>query len=329
MTQLLLRRRGALAGIGAGLIGAPAIARAQGAYPNKQIRLVVAFAPGGATDLLARIVADHLTKAWGTQVVVDNKTGAGGNIGADLVAKAAPDGYTLLLGTVGAAVTNQFLYKNMPHDSATAFSPVALVGEVANVLAVHPDVPVKTVAEYIALAKSKAGALNYGSPAVGGTGHLAMEYLQAVAGIKIEHIVYRGSSLVLQDLLAGSIPSTMDNLPPYLPHIRTGKVRALAVSSAKRWFALPDVPTVAESGIEGYDAAPWWYVAGPAGMPAEIVAKLSGEITRGIRSEEVGKKIRDAGAAPLAGETDALKRHIATETVKWKKVIDAAGLQPQ
>jgi tripartite-type tricarboxylate transporter receptor subunit TctC len=322
-----LTRRGALLAGGASLLAAPALG--QGAYPNKQIRIVVGFAPGGATDILARVVADHLSSAWKTQVIVDNKTGAGGNVGADLVAKAAPDGYTLLLGTVGSAVTNQFLYKNMPFDTATAFTNIALVGEVANVLAVHPSVEAKTLQEYIALAKAKPGQMNYGSPAIGGTGHLAMEYLQALTGMKLEHIVYRGSSLVLQDLLAGSIPSTMDNLPAYIPHINAGKLRALGVTSAKRWFAMPDVPTIAEQGVPGYDAAPWWYVSGPAGMPAEITKKLSDEIVKGVGSPEVEKRIKDAGCAPMIGGSDVLTKHIVSETAKWKKVADAAGLKPQ
>ncbi|MBX3503121.1 MAG: tripartite tricarboxylate transporter substrate binding protein [Alphaproteobacteria bacterium] len=325
-SPFLTRRRALMAGT-ASLLAAPALA--QGTYPSKQIRIIVAFAPGGATDILGRIVADHLSKAWNTQVIVDNKTGAGGNLGSDLVAKAAPDGYTLLLGTVGSAVTNQFLYKNMPFDTATAFTNIALVGEVANVLVVHPDVPARTVQEYIAMVKAKPGQMNYGSPAIGGTGHLAMEYLQALTGMKLEHIVYRGSSLVLQDLLAGNIPATMDNLPAYIPHTRTGKLRALGVSTAKRWFALPDVPTIAEQGVPGYDAAPWWYVSGPAGMPAEIVKKLSDEIVKAVGSPEVEKRIKDAGCAPIIGDSAALTRHIASETVKWKKVADAAGLKPQ
>jgi tripartite-type tricarboxylate transporter receptor subunit TctC len=290
---------------------------------------VVGFAPGGGTDILARVVANHLQTAWSAQVVVENRPGAGGNVGADLVAKAAPDGYTLLLGTVGSAVTNQFLYKSMPFDTATAFAPVAMVGEVANVLAVHPDLPAKTVQEYIALAKSKPGQLNYGSPAVGGTGHLAMEYFKALAGIEVEHIVYKGSSLVIQDLLPGRIPSVMDNLPVYLPHIRTGAIRALAVTTSKRWFNLPDVPTIAESGVAGYDAAPWWYVAAPAGTPADIVKKLSDEIGRGVQVPEVVQKIRDAGMSPLQGSSEVLAKHIAAETVKWKKVADAAKLKPE
>ncbi len=316
----------------AGALAAPLIARhgwAQ-AYPSKPIRMIVPFAPAGTTDLLGRIAAEHLQNAWGANVVVENKSGAGGNIGAELVAKAPADGYTLLLGTTGTAVTNQFLYKKMPYDTATAFAPVALFGEVANVLAVTKNIPVNTAKEYVDYCK-KAGPnkVSFGSPAIGGTGHLAMEYFQALAGFKVEHIVYRGSSLVLQDLLAGNIPSTMDNLPPYLPHINSGALRALGVSTSKRWFALPDVPTIAEQGFDGFDAAPWWYVAAPAGTPKEIVQKLSDELVKGGRLPAVVKKIRDAGASDLIGDSEALAEHIKKETVKWKKVIQTAGLEPQ
>jgi len=325
----MLRRRAVLAG---GILGAPLIARpgwAQ-AYPSKPIRMVVPFAPGGTTDLLGRIAAEHLQNAWGANVVVENKSGAGGNIGAETVAKAAPDGYTLMLGTVGTAVTNQFLYKSMPYDTATAFAPVALFGEVANVLAVHKSLPVATAKEYVEYCKTKGpGKVSFGSPAVGGTGHLAMEYFQALAGFKVEHVVYRGSSLVLQDLLAGNIPSTMDNLPPYLPHINTGALKALGVSSSKRWFALPDVPTIAEQGFDGFDAAPWGYVAAPAGTPKEIMQKLSDELVKGGKLPATIKKTRDAGAAELVGNADELAAHIKRETVKWKKVVEAAKLEAQ
>ena len=329
MTKFV-RRRAVLAAT----LAAPMLARRgwAKAYPDKPIRLVVPFAPGGTTDILGRIVAQHLTDAWGATVVVDNKSGAGGNIGADIVAKAPADGYTLLLGTVGTAVTNQFLYKKMPYDTATAFAPVALFGEVANVLVVHKDFApgIKTAKDYVDYCKAQGpGKVSFGSPAVGGTGHLAMEYFQALAGFKVEHVVYRGSSLVLQDLLAANIPSAMDNLPPYLPHIQTGALRALGVSTRKRWFALADVPTIEEQGFPGFDAAPWWYVAAPAGTPKEITARLSGEIVKGGKSEAVIKKIRDAGASELIGSDEELAQHITRETAKWKKVVDAAKLQPQ
>ena len=314
-------------------LAAPMLARhgwAQSTYPNKPIRMVVPFAAAGTTDLLGRIAAEILQNAWGANVVVENKSGAGGNVGAQIVAAAPADGYTLMLGTVGTAVTNQFLYKKMPYDTEKAFAPVALFGEVANVLAVHKSVPVNTAKEYVEYCKKQGpGKVSFGSPAVGGTGHLAMEYFETLAGFKVEHVVYRGSSLVLQDLLAANIPSTMDNLPPYLPHISSGALRALGVSSAKRWFALPDVPTIAEQGFAGFDAAPWWYVAAPAGTPPEIVKKLSAELVKGGKSAAVIKKIRDAGAGELTGTDEELAAHIKSETVKWKKVIDAAKLEPQ
>ena len=316
----------------AGAIAAPLIARQSWAqaWPSKPIRMIVPFAPAGTTDLLGRIAAEHLQNVWGANVVVENKSGAGGNIGAELVAKAPPDGYTLLLGTVGTAVTNQFLYKKMPYDTATAFAPVALFGEVANVLAVNKSMPVNTAKEYVEYCKKQGpGKVSFGSPAIGGTGHLAMEYFQALAGFKVEHIVYRGSSLVLQDLLAGNIPSTMDNLPPYLPHINSGALKALGVSSSKRWFALPDVPTIAEQGFDGFDAAPWWYVAAPAGTPKEIVQKLSDELVKGGKSPAVIKKIRDTGASDLIGTADELAEQIKRETIKWKKVVEAAKLEAQ
>ena len=328
MTKMIGRRPLMAAGL-----AAPMIARhgwAQSTYPNKQIRMVVPFATAGTTDLLGRVAAQHLTEVWGQTVVVDNKSGAGGNVGAEIVAKAPADGYTLLLGTVGTGVTNQFLYKTMPYDSVKSFAPVAIFGEVANVLAVHPSVPVKTAGEYVEYCKKQGdNKVSFGSPAVGGTGHLAMEYFESLAGFRVEHVVYRGSSLVLKDLLAGHIPSTMDNLPPYLPHIQSGGLKALGVSSAKRWFSLPDVPTIAEQGFPGFDAAPWWYVAAPAGTPPEIVKKLSDELVKASKTPDVIKRIRDAGAAELGGSSEELAQKMSAEYVKWKKVVDAAKLEPQ
>lgn len=324
-------RRGMIAGAA---LATPMLARhgwAQAAYPGgKTVRVVVPFAAGGTTDLLGRVVAQILTESLGGTFVVDNKTGAGGNVGAELVAKSPPDGMTLLLGTTGTAVTNQYLYKSMPYDSVKSFAPVALVGEVANVLAVHPTFPAKTLKEFVDYCKAQGpGKVSYGSPAIGGTGNLAMEYLSSLAGIKLEHVVYRGSSLVMKDLLAGHILDTMDNLPPYLQHIKSGALRALGVSTAKRWFAAPEIPTIAEQGYPGFDAAPWWYVAAPAGTPPEIVNRLSAEIVKGVKSEPIIKKIRDAGASELPGDAQALSRHMVAENAKWKKVIEAAGLTPQ
>ena len=331
MTKMIRRRTAIAAALAAPMLARHGWAQSAGAYPaGKTVRIVVPFAAGGTTDILGRIVAQLLTEQMGGTFVVDNKTGAGGNVGAELVAKSAPDGMTLLLGTVGTAVTNQYLYKTMPYDSVKSFAPVALVGEVANVLAVHPSFPAKTVKEFVDYCKAQGpNKVSYGSPAVGGTGHLAMEYLSSLAGIKLEHVVYRGSSLVMKDLLAGHILTTMDNLPPYLQHIQSGGLRALGVSSAKRWFAAPDVPTIAEQGYAGFDAAPWWYVAAPAGTPPEIVSRLSAEIVKGTKSEAVIKKIRDAGASELTGDAEALTKQMVAENAKWKKVIEAAKLEPQ
>lgn len=328
MTNIVGRRS-----ILAGALAAPMLARhgwAQSAYPSKPIRIVVPFAAAGTTDILGRIVAEHLQSAWGANVVVENKSGAGGNVGAQTVATAPADGYTLLLGTIGTAVLNQFLYKKMPYDTATAFAPVALFGEVANVLVVNPKTPVKTAKEYVEYCKKEGtNKVSFGTPGIGSSGQLSMEYFKALAGFTAEHVGYRGSALVLQDLLAGNIPSAMDNLPPYLPHIQAGGLRGLGVTSSKRWFALPDVPTIAEQGFEGFDAAPWWYVAAPAGTPKEIVQKLSAEIVKGGKSPEVVKKVRDAGAGELVGTDEELAVHIKKETVKWKKVVEAAKLEPQ
>jgi tripartite-type tricarboxylate transporter receptor subunit TctC len=237
---------------------------------------------------------------------------------------------TLLLGTIGTAVTNQYLYKNMPYDSVKSFAPVALVGAVANVLVVHPSFPAKTVKEYIDYAKAQGpNKVSFGSPAIGGSGHLAMEYLCSLSGIKVEHVVYRGSSLVMKDLLAGHILTAMDNLPPYLSHMQSGALRPLGVTSPKRWFAAPDVPTVAEQGFPGFDASPWWYVAAPAGTPPEIADRLGAEIVKGLGSPSVVKKIRDTGAVETPGDAAALAQHMVSENAKWKKVIEAAKLEPQ
>jgi tripartite-type tricarboxylate transporter receptor subunit TctC len=325
---LMLPRRVVLAGA----LAAPFVARkgfAQGGYPNKQIRMVVPFAPGGTTDLLGRIVAQYLTEQWGQQVIVDNKTGAGGNVGAEMVAKAAPDGYTLMLGTVGTAVTNQYLYKSMPYDSMKSFAPVALVGEVANVLAVHPSFPAKSLKEFVDYCKKQGpNKVSYGSPAVGGTGHLAMEYLSELAGIKLEHVVYRGSSLVMKDLLAGHILDTMDNLPPYLQHIQSGALRALAVSSAKRWFSAPDVPTVAEQGYPGFDAAPWWYVAAPAGTPADIVKKLSDALIAAGEDPKVKQVLTNYLIGPPSSFEDTNKRFKRDSEVMLG-ILKELGLKPE
>jgi len=329
MTPPFARRR-LLAG-GAALLATPFVSRAGVAadtYPSKPIKLVLGFAPGGITDILARIVASHLAATLKTQVIVDNRPGAGGNIAAAQVAHAAPDGYSLLFGTLGTAVTNQFIYKDMPFDTARDFAPVGLVSSVPNVLLVHRDVPATTVQEYIALAKARPGNLSYGSAGLGSSTHLGMELFKTMTGIDVENVPYKGSALLQQDLLAGRIPSAMDSISIHLPHIRSGAIRALGVTSPTRAPDLPDVPTIAEVAVPGYDAVVWLYVSAPAGTPQPVVNRLSDAIVAGLRSDDMQQRIRAVGAVPMPGSADDLARHVAAETVKWKKIVDAAGLKP-
>jgi tripartite-type tricarboxylate transporter receptor subunit TctC len=262
--------------------------------------------------------------------VIENWTGAGGNLSAEIVAKARPDGRTLLLGTVGTAVTNQYLYKNISYDCELSFAPVALVAEVPNILVVHPTFPASTFGEFVHYCRQHGyDELSYGSPGTGAAGHLTMEYLQSQAGIKLRHVAYGSRTRMVKDLLGGNILIAMDNLPTYLRHARSGALRALAVSSTERWFAAPDVPSIAEHGYPDFNASLWWYIAAPAGTRLELVKKLSDKIVQGLNSETVVRKIRECGASERPGNTEELARHIGAERTKWKKVIEAAKLVPQ
>ena len=331
MAKVIHRRTVIAAGIAGGVLAAPRHGWAKGSYPtHKTKRIVVPFAAGGTADCLGRVVAQILTESMSSTFVVENWTGAGGNLSAEIVAKAAPDGQTLLLGTVGTAVTNQYLYKNISYDSEWSFAPVALVAEVTNVVVVHPSFPASTLREFVEYCKGRGlDKVSYGSPGVGGTGHLTMEYLQAQAGIRLKHVAYGSRSEMIRDLLAGHILVAMDNLPAFLRHIRSGALRALCVSSTRRWFAAPDVPTIAEQGYPDFEAALWWYIAAPAGIRLELARKLSDEIVKGIGSEGAIRKIRDSGASERPGNAEDLARHIAAERIKWKQVIEAAKLEPQ
>ena len=328
-----IRRRTALAlGLAAGAMAAPMLAlpgAAQGLYrPGKTVRMVVPFAAGGTSDLLARVVTQVLAESTATTFVVDNRPGLGGNVGAEIVARAPPDGTTLLLGTLGTAVTNQYLYRELAYDCDESFAPVALVGDVTNVVAVHPTFPARTLKEFVDYCKVQGpNNVTYSSPGIGSAGHLSMEYLQLMAGIKLSHVVYRSRSAMMKAVIAGHVPIAMDNLPPFLQHIQAGMLRPLAVSSSRRWFAAPDVPTVAEQGYPEYDSAHWWYVAAPAGTRLDIVNRLSDEIVKGIACEPVIKKIREAGVTERPGNAGDLARHMAAENKKWKYVIDAAKLE--
>lgn len=319
-------RRTLLAAIAASLaVAVSPLALAQTAFPTKPIRIVVPFPPGGTTDILARAAAQKMTEAWKEQAVVDNRPGAGGNIGAELVAKSAPDGYTLLMGTVGTHAINPSLYARMPYDHVKDFAPVILVAAVPNVLVVHPSVPASSVAELIAYAKANPGRLNFASSGSGTSIHLAGELFKVMTGVQMAHVPYKGSAPAIADLVGGQVQLMFDNLPSALPQIKAGRLRALAVTSAQRAPALPDLPTIAESGLPGYEASSWFGLLAPAGTPADVVAKVNGEVARWLATPEAKEKLLSQGANAAGGTPEDFVRHIAAETAKWQKVVKESG----
>ncbi len=308
--------------LAAAIAAGPAVAQTD--WPAKPVRIVVPFAPGGTTDITARIIAEELTQSLKQTFIVENRAGAGGNIGAAEVAKAASDGYTFLMGTPGTQAINQFLYPKMPYDTAKDFAPVSLVVRVPNVLLVHPGVGVKTIAELIARAKARPGALSYGSPGNGTTGHLSTELFKTRAQVFITHIPYRGSNPMLLDLMGGQVQMAIDNLPSALPHIRSGKLLALAVTSEQRSAQLPDVPTLA-SALPGYAAESWFVLMAPANTPAAIVNRLSAEVDRIVKKPDVVERFKNLGAEPVGGTPAQLAQFIAAEVRKWDQVVKVSG----
>ncbi len=308
------------------LAGAALGAQAEN-YPSKPIRMIVPFSVGGTTDILARIIGQELTKAWGQQVIIDNRPGAGGNIGADLVAKSAPDGYTLVMGTVGTHAINASLYKKMPYDTVKDFAPITLVAAVPNVLVVHPAVPAKSVKELIEYAKANPGKLSFASSGNGTSVHLSGELFKAMAGVSMTHIPYKGSAPAIIDLMGGQVQLMFDNMPTALPHVKAGRLRALAVTSAKRSPAMPDLPTIAEAGVAGYEASSWFGVLAPAGTPSAIVTKLNGEIVRILGLPEIKERLLSQGAEPVGNSPEQFAAHITAEMAKWGNVVKASGAQ--
>jgi tripartite-type tricarboxylate transporter receptor subunit TctC len=294
-------------------------------YPNRTIRLVVPFPAAGTTDILARAAAQKLTEAFGQSVVVDNRPGAAGNIGSDLVAKSAPDGYTLLMGTVGTHAINPSLYSKMPYDHVKDFVPVVLVAGVPNVLVVNPALPVNSVADLIKLAKDKPGQINFASSGSGTSIHLSGELFKTMAGVDITHIPYKGSSPALTDLMGGQVQIMFDNLPSALPQIKAGKLRAIAVTSLKRAPVLPDVPTISESGLPGFEASSWFGVLAPAGTPAPIVARINAEVNKWLQSTDARERLLSQGAEAAGGSPEQFANHIRAESEKWAKVVKASG----
>jgi tripartite-type tricarboxylate transporter receptor subunit TctC len=295
------------------------------AYPTHAIKLIVPFPPGGTTDILARAVAQRLTETLGQAVVVDNRPGAGGNIGSDIVAKSAPDGYTLVMGTVGTHAINPSLYAKMPYDHVADFAPIVLVAGVPNVLEVNPSLPVHTVADLIKLAKEKPGTINFASSGSGTSIHLSGELFKTMAGVNMTHIPYKGSAPAITDLIGGQVQVMFDNLPSSLAQIKAGKLRAIAVTSMKRAPALPDVPTINESGLPGFEASSWFGILAPAGTPPAVIARINTEVNTWLQSPDAREKLLAQGAEAAGGTPAQFASHIRIESDKWAKVVKASG----
>jgi tripartite-type tricarboxylate transporter receptor subunit TctC len=302
------------------------VAAADDEYPNHSVKIIVPFAPGGSTDVVARILADKLGAELKQTFIVDNRTGASGNIGADVVAKSPPDGYTLLMGTTGVLAINGFLFKDLAFDPGRDFAPVSYTSLITNILVVNPDVPARTVAELIRLAKAKPGALTFASSGPGSSTHLSGELFKSLAGVDILHVPYRGSSQALIDLIAGQVTMLFDNAPSSLPFVQQGKLRALAVTSTKRLPNLPEIPTLAESGVAGYESLSWSGILAPAGTPRAVIARLNGAIERILKMEDVRKRFADLGVEPVGGTPEAFAAHIRAESDKWGKLIKTASI---
>jgi len=301
---------------------------AQG-YPSKPIRFVVPYAPGGNTDILARLLGQKLSEAWGQQVIIDNRPGAAGTVGAELVARSPADGYTLIMGSFGNIIVANSLYKNLKYDPFKDFASIALVSLPPGILVENPAVPAQNVRELIAYAKSNPGRLNYGSPGAGAWNHLFFELFNASAGISIVHVPYKGIAPAVVDLLGGQVQLAISAFPTALPHIRSGKLRALAVTSAKRSGLMTDVPTVAESGLAGYEAAGWFGVLAPAGTPPAVVAKLNAEINRILELPEVKASLASDGAEPAGGTPAQMTESARAASAKWSKLIRELNLRTE
>jgi tripartite-type tricarboxylate transporter receptor subunit TctC len=296
-------------------------------YPSKPIRIVVPSTPGGSVDTLARAIAGKLSEKWHQQVIVDNRPGAGGAIGADLVAKSAPDGYNVILVTIAAGATNVSLRKNLPYDPVKDFAPITLVAKQHLMLLVHPSVPAKNVKELIALAKARPGQLSFASAGNGTGGHLSGELFKLLAGINLLHVPYKGVAPAFIDVLAGQVSMTFSSLISGYPHYKSGRLRGLAVTSLKRSSVVPELPTMPEAGVKGYESATWYGFLAPAGTPPDVVAKLNREIVAIIDQPELHDRLTREGAEPVGDTPAQFGAFIRSEIEKWGKVIRAAGIK--
>jgi tripartite-type tricarboxylate transporter receptor subunit TctC len=308
------------------LAGVPA--HAQQSWPVRAVRLVVPSAPGGGTDITARIVAPKLSEQLGQQVIVENRAGAGTMIGGEVVARAAPDGYTLLMGISTLAI-NPAMYKKVPYDALKDFAPISQVVSLSNLLVTHPSLPVQSVKSLIAFARARPGQIYYASAGVGTNPHLSVELFLSMAGLKMVHVPYKGSGQGIVDVVAGHVPVMMPSILTGLPHAKTGRLRGLGVTGAKRAGAAPDIPTIAEAGVPGYEAVQWFGVLAPAGTPREIVVRLHGEIVHLLNAAEVRGRLLGDGADPVGSSPEEFAAFLRAETAKWAKVVTDAGIQPE
>ena len=307
-------------------LGAAACAaHAQSSYPAKPIRFVVPFPAGGPLDIVARVLAQDLNRSWGQAVLVDNRPGAGGNIGADVVAKAAPDGYTILMGAVSTHAINVWLYGKLAYDPIRDFAPVTLVTSVPNVLIVHPSVPAQNVRQLIALAKGRPGQLNFASGSTGSAGHLAGELFKKMAGIDMVHIPYKGAAPAVTDLLAGHVSLMFDNMASALPNVKAARVRALAVTTLRRSPFLPDVLTISEAGLRGFDIGTWFGIFAPAGTPRDTVSRLNGELARILKTPATKDRLATMGAEPMPDTPEAFAAFVKSEMKKYEQIVRASG----
>jgi len=295
-------------------------------YPSKPVRFVAPYPAGGVNDIVARILAARMSQALGQQWIVDNRPGRGGNIGTDHVAKSAPDGYTLVHGGMGSLTLGPFLSK-IPYDTLRDFAPITLTARAPNILAVHPSLPVKSMKELIALARSRPGALNYATPGVGSTPHLTAALFVSMSGVKMVHIPYKGGAPATTDLVAGQVPIAFAPIASLLPQMAAGRVRALAVSGLQRSPAAPDLPTVSEAGLAGFEMNPWFGVLAPAGTPPEVIAKLNTELVRALRAPDTARQFSAQGVEPAHSTPEAFLAVIKSDLQKWEKVIREAGIK--
>jgi tripartite-type tricarboxylate transporter receptor subunit TctC len=298
-------------------------------YPAKPLRVIVAFPPGGTSDIVGRLVAQKLTEAFGQQAIVDNRPGAGGAIGNEVAAKAPPDGYTLVIGHIGTLAVNPTLFARLPYDPVRDFQPVTLISKAPSIMVVHPSLPARTVKEYIALARARPGALAYGSPGNGSAGHLLMAYFSMMAKIELLHVPYKGTAPALIDLIAGQTSTVFTGTPGILPHVQAGRLRVIGVSSAKRIASMPEVPTIAESGLPGFDVTQWWGVLAPAGTPRAIVARLNEALGKALRSDDLRARLAADGAEPAGSTPEEFHAFIKSEIARWAPVIRASGAKPE